>query len=58
MQEVCGCSGLVMALVLRFAGDQRGLIALWTILPDAEHLSVVDKSAFADTLCEAARSHT
>ena len=30
MQEVCGSSGLVTALVLRFAGDQRGLIAVWT----------------------------
>ena len=42
MQEVCRSSRLVTALLLRFAGDQWGSIALF--LPDYKHLSVVDKS--------------
>ena len=44
MQEVCRSSRLVTALLLRFAGDQWGSIALF--LPDYKHLSVVDKSDF------------
>jgi len=44
IQEVCGSSTLATTLVLTFAVFKHSL----DFLPDAEHLSVVDKSAFID----------
>lgn len=47
-------SRLVMALVLRFAGINRSI----DFVPKAKHLSVGNKSIFADIVNEAACSHT
>ena len=52
IQEVCGTSRLVTALALTY---RWGSIAF---VPDAKHLSAVDKSAFADILGESAWSLT
>ena len=52
--EICGSSRIVAALVLKFTGCNCSI----NFLPDAKHLSVVDKSALADILSEAARPHT
>ena len=46
IQEVCGSSRIVTALVLKFTGAQRAKIVL--LLFDEKHLSAVDKSAFTD----------
>ena len=62
MQEICRSSRLVAALVLCLARDQLGSIALLTSysVPDAKHLSMVDKSVFTDNivLCGTAWPHT
>ena len=51
IQEVCGSSRLLTALVLKFAGARWGAV-------DDKHLSRVEKSAFADILGKAAWSPT
>ena len=47
IQEVCGSSRLLTALVLKFVGACWGAV-------DNKHLSGVEKSAFADILGKAA----
>ena len=54
IQEVCGSSRIVTALVLKFVGCNCSI----DFLSDAKQLSVVEKSAFADILSEAAWSRT
>ena len=55
IQEVCGSRRIVTALVLKFARVRWGTIGF---LPNAKHLSAIEKSAFTDILGEAAWSHT
>jgi len=50
MQEVCGSSGSGTDVCWGSMGIDRSI----DFLPDAKHLSVVDKSTFADILSEAA----
>jgi len=57
-QEVCRCSRLLTARVLKFARAHWGSVCSIDFLPHAKHLSGVEKSAFADILGEAAWSHT
>ena len=54
IQEVYG--RIVAARVVNFTSVQCGAI-VHLLLPDPEHLSAVDKSAFTDILSEAAWSH-
>ena len=56
IQEVCRSSSLVTALASTAIG--WGFNCSMEFLPDAEHMNMVDKSAFADVLGEAAWSHT
>ena len=56
--EVCGTSRLVTALALTYRWGSMGFDRFIDFLPDAEHLSAVDKSAFADILGESAWSLT
>ena len=49
IQEVCGTSRLVTALALTYRWGSMGFDRFIDFLPDAKHLSAVDKSAFADT---------
>jgi len=56
IQEVCGSSRILTALVLKFTGARWGAVALLT--SDAKHFSGVEKSAFADILSKATWSHT
>ena len=61
IQEVCGSSRLLTALVLKFARARWGVLGRSCsidFLPDAKHLSRVEKSAFADILGKAAWSPT
>ena len=58
IQEVCGTSRLVTALALTYRWGSMGFDRFIDFLPDAKHLSAVDKSAFADILCESAWSLT
>ena len=57
IQEVCGSSRILTALMLKFAGA-LGRSCSIDFLPDAKHLSGVEKSAFADILGKAAWSCT
>ena len=56
IQEVCGSSRIVTALVLKLASAQWGATALWTSYLML-NTGVVENSAFADILSEAAWSH-
>ena len=58
IQEVCGTSRLVTALALTYRWGSMGFDRFIDFLPDAKHLSAVDKSAFADILGESAWSLT
>ena len=58
IQEICGTSRLVTALALTYCWGSMGFDRFIDFLPDAKHLSAVDKSAFADILGESAWSLT
>ena len=58
IQEVCGTSRLVTALALTYCWGSMGFDCFIDFLPDAKHLSAVNKSAFADILGESAWSLT
>jgi len=58
MQEVYGSSRLVTTLVLKFARVRWCSICSIDFLPDAKDTSKVDKTAFTDSLGEAALLHT
>ena len=47
IQAVCGTSRLVTALALTYRWGSMGFDRFIDFLPDAKHLSAVDKSAFA-----------
>ena len=58
IQEVCGSSRLLTALSAEVCRGALGRSCSIDFLPDAKHLSGVEKSAFADILGKAAWART
>ena len=56
IQEVCGSSRILISSSAEVC--QGALGHSYSFLPDSQHLSGVEKSAFTDILSKAAWSHT